>query len=233
MIAIKWRWTRKPVQWSWLARGRAFSLWLPADKKPPYPHPPSPKFNDTNLSVGRAHILPWPCPESLSLPTPSDCYSWKLSKWPWKGSGWGSGQAPLTRAFAGSKPHPTAPLPVPVRTVLRPGSRGPNPRRGASDGRSEQARLPKSVPPLTRTIPWAPYGGPGCTPVLEQILHRSQNRQCLCSKWKTTWYRPSHSSPVFAIGECVPRHRGQCNVLIVMEGNPRGSPSTFAVCDQK
>ena len=146
MIVIKWCWTRKPVQWSWLACGRAFSPWLLADMNPPYPHPPSPKFMTPTLQwVTHTYfhgLVLSHCPHLL-----------KLSKWPWKGSGWGSGQAPLTRAFAGSKPHPTAPLPVPVRTVLRPGSRGPNPRRGASDRRSKQARLPRSVPLLTRIIP--------------------------------------------------------------------------------
>ena len=70
-IAIKWRWTREPVQWSRLVRGRAFSPRLLADKKPLYPHPPSPKLTTPTFRwVAHTYftgLVPSHCPCLLPL----------------------------------------------------------------------------------------------------------------------------------------------------------------------
>ena len=99
--------TRKVLACSRKGHSRPAGLWeqprvllASLTKKPPCPHPPSPSFSD--------HPCVGSLPAHTLRPTPLVCNSLvdgSSPRQPRKGGGRGSSLSPLTRAFAGSKPH--------------------------------------------------------------------------------------------------------------------------------
>ena len=110
--------TRKVLACSRKGHSRPAGLWeqprallASLTKKPPCPHPPSPSFSSGRCQLTRFGLLP------------SYVVDGSSPKQPRKGGGRGSSLSPLTRAFAGPKPHAqTRPFTRPCVYCTRPRS---------------------------------------------------------------------------------------------------------------